>query len=150
MAERRVLCLGNDLIADDGAGPAVAAELRRMGLDAEIAESGWAGLALLDLVVGVDTLVVVDVAGTGKVPPGTVEVLSEADLSPGPAGAQHGLGLFEVLGLARSIGLAAPAEVFVVVIEAGDLGGIGMPMTAEVAAAVPRAAARVGELLAAA
>ena len=149
-SRRRVLCLGNDLIADDGAGPAVAAVLRRIGVDADVSECDWAGLAMLDLVVGVDTLVVVDVVATGSAPPGSVRVFSETDLASGPAGSQHGLGLFEVLGLARSLGLEVPGSVVVVAIEAGDLVGIGSPMTGAVAAAVPVAAGIVEDLLAAA
>jgi hydrogenase maturation protease len=147
-SRRRVLCLGNDLIADDGAGPAVAAALRRLGVDAEVDECDWAGLGLLDFVVGIDILVVVDVVATGSVPPGTVRLFTEDDLASAPAGAQHGLGLFEVVGLARSLGLDVPGEVAVVAIEAGDLTSIGAPMSGEVAAAVPVAAGIVGDLLA--
>ena len=44
----RVLCLGNDLIADDGVGPAIAAELRSRSVDAEVTESSLDGLGLLD------------------------------------------------------------------------------------------------------
>ena len=145
----RVLCLGNDLIADDGLGPAVARMLRERRVAAEVAESCEAGLALLDLITGVDRLVVVDAADTGTAPPGSVHVIDEGDLEAPPAGWQHAIGLLDAMILARHLGMDTPSEVTLVAVEAGDLVSIGAPLSSPVAAAVPVAAAAVERLLSA-
>lgn len=160
----RVLCLGNDLVADDGLGAMAARRLRgrlaslgaraapQPGFDpaatahafahpragvVEVVETALTGMYLLDAVVGARRLVVIDTIVTGNDPPGTVRVLDESDFS-GPRGASpHYVGLLEALDLARSLGLGAPEEVAIVAVEAGDYLTIGGEMTEPVAAAVP-------------
>jgi hydrogenase maturation protease len=143
-----VLCLGNELVADDGVGPAVARLLRERSVDAEIVESFLAGLGLLDDLLGVERLIVVDAVYTGETPPGSVHVLNEADVSASPAGWQHSMGLFEAIGLARALHLGAPSEVVMVAVEVSDLLNVGGPLTPEVEASVPVAAGVVEGLLA--
>jgi hydrogenase maturation protease len=142
-----VLCLGNELIADDGVGPAVAAELRNRGADVDLAESALDGLALLDDLVGADRLVVVDAILTGSTAPGSVRVVTEQELAASPGGWQHALGLFDTIRLGRALGLAVPREVVLVVVEAADLVCVGGPLTPEVRGAVPRVASLVEQLL---
>lgn len=144
----RVLCLGNELIADDGVGPAVAEELRGRSFDAEVVENCLAGLALLDDLLGVERLVVVDAVATGSAPPGTVHVLTEEDVAVSPAGWQHAMGLFESIDLARALGLCAPGEVVLVAVEAGDLVNVGGPLTDAVREAVSMVATLVEDLVA--
>jgi hydrogenase maturation protease len=133
-----VVCLGNDLIADDALGPEVAERLRHRGVGARVLEPSEAGLGLLDEIVGTKRLVVVDTVVTGGAPPGTVHVVPGDDLPAVPVGAPHAVGLFEALQLGRALGLAVPPQVTVVAVEAGDLTGIGSPMTPPVRAAVDR------------
>ena len=135
-----MLCLGNEMIADDGVGPAVAAELRDHSVDAEVVESCLAGLALLDDLLGVQRLIVVDAVGTGMAPPGTVRVLTEDEVAASPAGWQHAMGLFESIDLARALGLCAPEKVVLV--------AVGGPLTEEVRGAVGRTVIVVEDLLA--
>ncbi len=142
-----MLCLGNELIADDGFGPAVASELRTRSIDADVVESALDGLALLDELVGVDRLVVVDTVATGSATPGSVTVVTEQEIAARPGGWQHALGLFDAIRLARSLGLDAPREVVLVMIEAGDLVCVGGPMTQAVRRSVPRAVSLVEGLV---
>jgi hydrogenase maturation protease len=130
-----VVCLGNDLIADDALGPETAQRLRAQGIAARIVESSEGGLALLDEVVGSRRLVVVDAVLTGAAPPGTVHVVPAEGLPTSPGGAPHAVGLLEALELGRTLGLPVPSEVTIVAVEAEDLTGIGSPMTPPVAAA---------------
>jgi hydrogenase maturation protease len=142
-----VLCLGNPLVADDGLGPAVAAELRSRTLGAEIVESSLAGLGLLDDLLEVDRLVVVDAVATGTAPAGAAHVWGEDEVTAAPGGWQHSMGVFEMLRLARALGLDAPHEVVLVGVEAGDLATVGGPMTGPVGAAVPAVASQVEGLV---
>lgn len=131
-----VVCLGNDLIADDALGPEAAAALRARGVSARVVESSEGGLALLDEVLGFEQLVVVDTVMTGGAPPGTVHVVSDDALPAVPGGAPHAVGLFEALALGRSLGLPVPTRVSVVAVEAADLVGIGRPMSPPVRSAL--------------
>lgn len=142
-----MLCLGNPLIADDGMGPAVADELRRRRVAADVAESSLAGLGLLDDLLGVDRLVVVDTVETGAGPPGTLRVVSGDEVEAGPAGWQHAMGLFESLSLARALGLDAPREVLLVAVEAGDLVSVGAPLTPPVRDRIPEVADLVEQMV---
>ena len=170
----RLLCLGNDLIADDAFGIAVARRLRRdlagvvADADAdildpavmmtvgthpvagpvEIVETALSGLYLMDAVVGASLLIVVDAMATLQEPPGTVMVFAEQDIVSVPGGSPHYVGLFEILTLGRSLGLDVPDEVVIVAVEADDMITIGGGMTEAVSAAVPAVVTLVDDLLA--
>jgi hydrogenase maturation protease len=170
----RVLCLGNDLIADDALGVVAARWLcRRLagvgvplppgpGFDpaatirafdhpkvgaVEVVETALTGMYLLEAVVGASRLIVVDTVVTGTGPPGRVRVLSEGDFTGPPGGSPHYVGLFETLELARGLGLPVPGEVIIVAVEAADYLTVGGRMTASVGAAVPVVVEKVLALL---
>lgn len=127
----RILCLGNQLLADDGAGPAVAALLRSEGKapGCEIVESAAAGLGWIDDIVGADRLILVDAIVTGRAAPGTVHILREEDLGKGYGTNPHTMSLGAAVSLARELGLDAPSEVVVLAVEAADVETIGAPMS---------------------
>jgi hydrogenase maturation protease len=160
----RVLCLGNELISDDGLGVATARglfrrlaaagvpvppgpafdpamtvrafELPRVG-PVEVVETALTGMYLLEAVVGASRLIVVDTVATGVTDPGTVLELTESDLAGPRGGSPHYIGLLETLDLARGLGLEVPGDVFIVAVEAGDCMTVGGAMTGPVGAAVP-------------
>jgi hydrogenase maturation protease len=171
----RVLCLGNELIADDAMGVVAARHLcRRLAATGtprpagpafdpaatvrafdhpgsgvvEVVESALTGMYLIEAVVGAARLIVVDTVVTGSAPPGTVDVLGEADFAGAPGGSPHYIGLFEALEVARALGLDTPAEVVSVAVEAGDYLTVGGGMTPAVGAAVPEVVDRVLGLIA--
>jgi len=144
----KILCLGNALLADDGIGPAVAEELRRLKLpDVEVVETAESGFYLLDSVLNCVRLVVVDAISSRSTSPGTVHCLREADVRGAPGGSPHYVGLFEVLETARKLCMPAPSDVQVLAVEAEDLLTIGGPMTPHVRDAVPVVVARIKEML---
>jgi len=136
----RVLCLGNDLLADDALGFRVARALRReLGTggrsNVDILETPESGFALLDHLQGVRRLVVIDTVVTGATDPGTVLELKEGDLDGPRGGSPHYIGLLETLDLARALGLDVPDDVVIVAVEAGDYTTVGGEMTPPVGAA---------------
>ncbi|HUK13103.1 MAG TPA: hydrogenase maturation protease [Thermoanaerobaculaceae bacterium] len=144
-----VLGLGNDLVADDGFGPAVARECRRALGGREgvaVEEASAAGLRLLDLLVGYRRALILDVVQTARVPPGT---LLEWPLGGGDRartlGGSHQCDPLTALALGRALGFELPDEVRLVVAEAEDLETIRESMSPAVAAAARRALALVGE-----
>ncbi|HTS60632.1 MAG TPA: hydrogenase maturation protease [Candidatus Acidoferrales bacterium] len=144
----RLLCLGNDILADDALGMWVAREVRRRyGDRVEVVWSTEAGFDLLERVEGASRLVAVDTIVTGNAEPGTIHVFEDCDVRPAQGGSPHFIGLFEVLQAARSLGLRVPRRITVVAVEAADCWTVGGPMHPDVLAAVPAVADRIGRLL---
>jgi hydrogenase maturation protease len=137
MRRLRVLCLGNDLVADDGVGISAARAIRHHLPDVEVIEEAASGLYLLDVVIGVDQLVVVDAIMTGAALPGTVHLVGETDMEIVPGISPHYVGLFETLDLARALDLDAPDDVSLICVEIRDAVTIGGAMTDEVRRAIP-------------
>jgi len=140
----RILCLGNDLLADDALGRAAADHLAgAAGPDVEVLYAPSAGFALLDHVTGMGQhLVLIDAIHTGLADPGTIHELREADLAAPAGSSPHYVGLLEVLQLARALHLGAPEGVVVLAVETADEFTVGGAMHPLVRAAIPRVCAR--------
>jgi hydrogenase maturation protease len=136
----RVLCLGNDLLADDAFGIEVAELIRTQVPTVEVVEASVGGFHLLDYLQDVSRLVVVDSIQTGRSAPGTIYVLREDDVVSVPGGSPHYIGLFETLSLARTLQQPVPEEVIILAVEVADCTSMGAPLHPAVKAAVPVAA----------
>ncbi len=144
----RLLCLGNDILADDALGIRVADGLRgRMPVTVDVVSSMESGLRLIDHLVGVPRVVVVDTVQTGTVPPGSITTLSEKDFGVVPGRSAHYIGLFDALALARHLGLPVADELLIVAVEAADCRTIGGEMHPAVASAIPEVIRRVEEMV---
>jgi hydrogenase maturation protease len=146
----RVLGLGNEILGDDALGILVAREAEvRFGKDVEVVSSSQAGFHVMDELLGVSRLLVVDCIQTGAAKPGTVYVLDEHAIRPAPCVSSHSLGIFEVLAVARRLGLPVPAECVILAVEAADCTTVGGSMHPDVTAAIPVVMERIGQFLAA-
>jgi hydrogenase maturation protease len=148
-----ILGLGNPVVSDDGVGVHVVERLRAGTLPpgVELEEAGASGLAILDLVVGYDRLVVVDAIDVGR-PAGTVLELDAADLERLSARhmvSPHDADLLTTLRLGRELGLELPTEVACVAVQVADLETLAEECTPAVAAAIPAACAAALRLAAA-
>ena len=144
----RLLCLGNDVLADDAMGLRVAETLRgRLPASVDVVSSMESGLRLLDHLVGVPRVIVIDAVETGAAPPGTIFVLREEDISysPGPSG--HYMGLFETLALGKKLDMPVAHDVLIIAVEAGDCRTLGGKMTPAVERAIPEVARRIVEMV---
>jgi hydrogenase maturation protease len=140
-AKTLLLGLGNDLLTDDAIGLRVVAEVRRLLKDHQtisVDESAEMGLALLDLVVGYETLIIVDAIQTNEAPPGFVHQLGGDDLNALPAVSPHFLGIGELLALGRELGLSVPSRVRIFAVEVQDPFNVGTQLTPALKAALPR------------
>jgi hydrogenase maturation protease len=143
--------IGSEWRCDDGVGAVVvervADRCRRLGLETAVAAAVVPEpLGLLGRWDRTELTVVVDATRSG-VAPGTV---SRLELGPSRAArpsvpSSHGLGLADVLRLARSVG-RAPARTVVVGVE-GERFTAGSELSLAVASAVEEAVAVVMELL---
>ncbi len=149
----RVLCLGNDLLADDALGFRVARALRRdLGTrgraSVDIVETPESGFALLDHLQGVRRLVVVDTVVTGQAAPGTVYFIEEdEDWKTTPGTSAHYVGLFDALQAGRAMNLPVAKEVVILAVEAADVVSVGGSMTEAVEAALPVVVSQLQALL---
>ena len=135
-----LLGLGNDLLTDDAIGLRVAREVRRSLADhhwISVGETPEMGLALLDLVVGYGTLILVDAIQTNNTPPGFVHELEDKDLNLLAGGSPHFLGVGELLALGRELGLSVPTRVKIFAIEVLDPYTVGTQMTPPLNEALP-------------
>jgi hydrogenase maturation protease len=138
-----VLGLGNDLVTDDGFGPAVAraAALRLQDLpDVRVMEASVAGFHLLDLLNGFERVLIIDVVQTGRHAPGTLLVLPPERASAGRTlGGSHQMDLTTALSFGRSVGYELSESITLLAAEAKDLLTIQEQMSPELSAVVPRA-----------
>jgi hydrogenase maturation protease len=139
----RVLCLGNELVGDDGVAIRIGRVLRKLrlpdGVSVELVPQ--LGFDLLDLVASTDHIVLVDAMSTGR-PVGTCVTLEGRAIERYSAGASasHTLGIAELMALAhRLVPEKTPATLHFVGVEGAAFGEYGMHLSPEVAAAIPAA-----------
>lgn len=149
---RRVLvvCIGNELVADDGVGWVVYQELRRLELPqgVRLVFLGLGGIDLLEELDGEELLLVVDGVQLGA-PPGTVHRLGWEDLPQAPARpvSGHGIGVREAITIGRRLyPQRVPAETRLIGIEGRCFDRLGQGLSPEVAGAVPEAVGIVASL----
>ena len=143
MTDAIVICAGNRFRQDDGAGLAVAAELRGV---VPVVEVTGEATELLQAWEEAELAVVVDAVRSGN-PPGTVRRLTtdspDARFVGMTATSTHGSGLEAAIGLGRAFG-CLPARLVIYGIEAARTGE-GEGLSPRVKAAVPDVARRVLE-----
>ena len=132
----RVLCLGNELLADDAFGLVAAEELRRRFPQLDVVFTTDSGFHLIDYLAEIELLVVVDSIQTASVPPGTLYVLRSSDIRSTYGPSPHYVGLLETLQLAKELLLNVPKDVIILVVEAADCLTLGGKMHDEVKASV--------------
>ena len=144
-----VLCLGNDLLRDDGVGWAVASALEgRVGSDVVVKRSALSGFYLLDELTGWERALIVDAVQTGVHPPGTVLSFAFEALGTDAGPSPHAVGLPTVVRLGRQSGVPLPSWIHVVAIEVDDAESFVEGLTPAVHAAVPKAVDVIASVLA--
>jgi hydrogenase maturation protease len=131
-----VLCLGNDLLGDDGVA-LEAAGLIEEALDEEVMvrTSAASGLYLIELLEGFEDLIVVDTYPGPR--PGRVRELGVEEIKPVSVPSAHFAGLPEALEVAKRAGLRAPHRVRIFGVEIAEAQTVGSPPTAVVRRAIP-------------
>ena len=132
----RILCLGNELLADDAFGLIAAEELRRRFPQIDVVFTTDSGFHLLDNLIDTKFVCVIDCIQTGDVPPGTLYVLRSSDMKSPCGPSPHYVGLLETLQLAKELLLNIPEEVIILAVEAADCLTIGGKMHDAVKCAV--------------
>jgi hydrogenase maturation protease len=144
-----VMGVGNPLMRDDGIGPRVI-ELLRAGYtfpdNVEVVDAGTMSFMILDLLRGVDRLIIIDAVDNTGEPPGTVLRMTPEEIAPNQvAHSLHDLKLVDVLQAADLMGSTPETITFGVQIEA--IREWVLELSAPLEAAVPIAAGAVLEEL---
>jgi hydrogenase maturation protease len=149
--ETVVLALGNTLLRDDGVGVAILhaleSEAARWGGQVEFVDGGTQGLALLGVLSGRRTAVILDAVALGAAP-GTVHVLSADDavrIRSHRSTTAHEGNAGELLAAARLLG-DLPERTFIVGIEPEEVR-TGVGLSDAVARSVPEAVERARRVL---
>ena len=151
MPKTLIVCLGNALAADDGAGHAVYTALEGVPLPdrVRLCFIGLGGIDLLDELGGEDLLIVVDAVQLGAAA-GTVHVLSweQLPIQHLRPVSGHGIGIREAIEVGRKLyPEKIPREIFLVGIEGKCFDQLTESLTREVAEAIPSAVQSVVSLL---
>jgi len=146
-----IVCIGNELIADDAVGFEVFNKLQSQQLNGVRLEYvGVGGIALLDYLQGNEAaLIVVDAVQFGA-PPGTIHQLSwdEVPNNGNKAISAHGIGLRESMEVGRILcPEKIPAIILLIGIEGRCFNQTREAMTPATAAAVDDAAALIQQQL---
>ncbi len=151
-----VLGLGNELYGDDAAGIHVVRNLREelltekgrqwlSGVDLE--ECSLSGLALLDVVVGYDILIIVDTIKKSKPVTGKVHILEEKDLRYIPGPSPHYVSIPQTLDIGKKMKLKVPSRIKIIAVEAKNLYNLGESLSEEMRIAIPVIAGKVKIIL---
>jgi hydrogenase maturation protease len=145
-----VICIGNPLAADDGAGPAVHTLLSQEALPAavDLLDGGTAGLGLLHLLADYRRVIIVDAADFGA-EPGQLRIIDAHEIDDSDAVSPislHGFDLSHVLRLARALD-SLPESLQIVAVQINSAEP-GVSMDPRVEAALLKAKKLVLELLA--
>jgi hydrogenase maturation protease len=150
MAKRTlVLGLGNELFGDDGVGIHVVRRFRQKAEeknkallegrpDIDFLECSLTGLALLDVIVGYDTLVIIDTIKSPSPETGKIRLLDGAELRHIPGPSPHYVSIPQMTEMGRKLGLKVPSEIKIIAVEAKDLYNLGEGLTAEMKKAIPK------------
>lgn len=130
-----VLGLGNDLYGDDGVGLHIVRLMeqeradRRVppsaGISVDYVACALSGLALLEVVAGYDSLVIIDTILRSDPVTGRIRIVNMADVRDVPGPSPHYISVPQTLALGRSLGLKMPETVKIVAVEAKDLHRLG-------------------------
>ncbi len=144
-----IIGLGNPILSDDGAGWRVVQLVREAlnGAGEErrvvVREACVGGLSLAEMLVGFRRAILIDAIMTGNDPPGTISLLSLADL-PGTLNmaSAHDTNMVTALRALRRFGAELPSEdaIAIVAIEAQDVWTFAEQCTPAVEESLPEAA----------
>ncbi len=137
-----IICVGNDLLMDDGFGPAVARCLREgyeLPENVEVLDCGVMGYAILPDLKACDLAVVVDAVDGTDAEPGTLFSFDPEDMqgaAPSEMLSLHEVRFADVLASARFLGATCRARCFGVQVENASPSELRCELTPRVAAAV--------------
>ena len=138
-----IVCIGNQLVADDGIGQVLFEELNKTQLPKQVRLKflGLGGIDLIEELQGEELLIVVDGVQLGGEPGQVVELdWSALPTNQGRPVSGHGIGVREAIGVAKHISPErCPGRVVLVGIEGACFDKLGVGLTGKVKESIPQA-----------
>ena len=133
-----ILGIGNPIVTDDSAGLKIAQQIKERNPELEVIDTSEAGIALLDLIVGYDKLIIIDSIKTEKGNPGDLYQLELRDLKPSmDFTSSHGIGIATAFELGERLGYKMPKPVSIYAVEIKDNSTFAEECTQEVEERIP-------------
>jgi hydrogenase maturation protease len=152
-----VLGLGNELYGDDAVGIHVVRKLRlefeakkknlKWTKNVEFEECSLSGLALLDVIVGFDSLIIVDTIKKSNPRTGKTHLLEAKDLRHIPGPSPHYVSVPQTLEIGKNLGLKVPTTIKILGVEAKSMYNLGEGLTEDMKKACPAIIEKVKEVL---
>jgi hydrogenase maturation protease len=139
-----ILGMGNPILSDDGVGLLAAEMLRDKIPEADVAVSAMIGLSLFDLIIGYDTIFIIDAMTTKEGKVGVLKKVAKHDrCGTLHLFSSHGLNIFELMELGIRCGLAIPCLAAIYGIEIGDEVAFGESLSSSLSEKLPAIAAEI-------
>jgi hydrogenase maturation protease len=152
-----VLGLGNELYGDDGIGIHVIRHLRqeleenkkaiKTLENVDLMECSLSGLALLDVVVGYDSLLIIDTIKKQSPITGRIHVLDAGNLRAIPGPSPHYVSIPQTLEIGEKLGLQVPSKIKIIAVEAKNIYHLGEGLSEEIAQHIPAIIRKLKEIL---
>lgn len=152
-----ILGLGNELYGDDAVGIHVVRKLRhdfeetkeetQWLENVEFEECSLSGIALLDVIVGYDTLIIIDTIKKSDPSTGKVHLLEEKDLRHIPGPSPHYVSIPQTLEIGKKLGLKVPKKIKIIAVEAKNIYNLGEGLTEEMTKVIPGIVENVKKVL---
>lgn len=139
-----ILGMGNPILSDDAVGLALAELLRNKIRGADVAASAMIGLSLFDLIMGYDTVFIIDAMTTKEGKMGELKKIG-ADDRCGTLHlfTSHGLNVFELMELGVQCGFEMPRLAAVYGVEIGNEVAFDESLSPELCEKLPAIAAEI-------
>jgi hydrogenase maturation protease len=152
-ASTLILCLGNEVLSDDGFGPEVARRLHDLKIeddDTEVIFAPLAGFALIDLLKFRERVLIVDTIRTGGHPAGYLHRFPAGVFTPSRClTTSHQISLPTAIELGKMLDCSMPERIDVLAVEAEDVETLRESLTPSVASSVDDAVEYIQNWLAA-
>ena len=152
-----VLGLGNELYGDDAVGIHVIRRLKedfkdkkieaRLLKDVELEECSLSGLALLEVIVGYDTLILIDTIKKPLPVTGKIHLMEGKDLRHIPGPSPHYVSIPQTIEIGEKLELQVPSRIKIIAVEAKNIYNLGEGLTQEMTKAIPAIVEQVKNVL---
>ncbi len=152
-----VLGLGNELYGDEAAGIHVVRKLREdfekpeetaeWLENVELEECSLSGLALLEVIVDYDNLIIIDSIKKEKPLTGKIHLLEKKDLRHIPGSSPYSVSLPQSIELGKKLGLQVPSRIKIIAVEVKNQYNLGEGLTEEMTKAIPAIVKEVKKVL---
>jgi hydrogenase maturation protease len=152
-----LLGLGNELYGDDGVGIYVVRRLREevkkkkklaaLMEDVKMEECPLSGLALLDVIVGYDRLILVDTIKRKAPSSGRIHLLGEKQIRAIPGPSPHYVSVPQTIEIGKKLGLHVPSKIQIIAVEAKNIYSLGEGLSREMEEKLPVIIQKVKEVI---